>query len=58
MPPRYEAIRDKFQAKGMDEAAAKTKAAKIFNATRAQGEAPVTGRHEGGPPKRVGIRKK
>ncbi len=42
MPKRYEAIRDKFMKQGMPEKAAKTKAAKIFNATRKRGEAPVT----------------
>ena len=43
MPARYEAMRDHFIAEGMDEADAKTKAARIFNATRKRGEPPVTG---------------
>jgi hypothetical protein len=40
-------MRDKFESQGMGTAAAKTKAAKIFNATRKRGEAPVTGKSEG-----------
>lgn len=44
MPPaKYEAIRDKLVAEGKSLKAAKTSAAKIFNATRKPGEAPVTG---------------
>jgi len=31
MPPQYEAMRDSFMRKGMSTAAAKTKAAKIYN---------------------------
>lgn len=46
MPPRYEAIRDFYIRKGMQEAAAKTKAAKIYNGTRKKGEAPVTGKKD------------
>lgn len=46
MPKKYEAIRDKSMAAGMSPAAAKTKAAKIFNAQRKPGEAPVTGKRE------------
>lgn len=47
MPPaQYEAMRDKF-AKEMPLAAAKTKAAKIFNAKRKPGVAPVTGPEKG-----------
>lgn len=42
MPKKYEAIRDKFEAKGLSEKAAKTSAAKIYNATRKKGQAPVT----------------
>lgn len=45
MPKRYEAMRDEF-AKKMPLKAAKTKAAKIFNATRKKSEAPVTGTME------------
>ncbi len=55
MPAKYEAIRDKLKAEGKSDAAAKTSAAKIFNATRKPGQAPVTGPHEG--KKRVGIKK-
>ena len=44
MPPaKYEAIRDKLVAEGKSLKAAKTSAAKIFNATRKSGEMPVTG---------------
>lgn len=42
MPARYEAIRNKFEAKGTPAKEAKTRAAKIFNATRKKGQAPVT----------------
>lgn len=42
MPAKYEAIRDKLVAKGKPLAAAKTSAAKIFNATRKKGQKPVT----------------
>jgi hypothetical protein len=41
MPKAYEAMRDKF-AKTMPEKAAKTKAAKIFNANRKPNQRPVT----------------
>jgi hypothetical protein len=47
MPARYEAIRDYYIRKGLAEKVAKTKAAKIYNATRKQGQAPVTGKHHG-----------
>lgn len=43
MPAKYEAIRDKFKSKGMGSAEAKTRAAKIYNATRQPGQTPVTG---------------
>lgn len=62
MPARYESMRDKFYreflkellAKGMSREKAekealkraKTKAVRIFNATRKRGEAPVTGKHD------------
>ena len=46
MPARYEAIRDHFIREGLKTAAAKTKAAKIFNATRKPKEAPVTGKKD------------
>lgn len=42
MPRRYEAIRDKFKREGMGTKEAKTRAAKIYNATRKKGQAPVT----------------
>lgn len=42
MPRKYEAIRDKLKSKGASSKDAKTRAAKIFNATRKRGEAPVT----------------
>ena len=42
MPKRYEAIRDSLISKGKSVKAAKTSAAKIFNATRKKGQAPVT----------------
>lgn len=42
MPRKYEAIRDKFEKEGLNEKAAKTKAAKIYNAERKRGQAPVT----------------
>jgi hypothetical protein len=46
MPKQYEAIRDKFKKEGMSEKAAKTKAAKIFNAKRKKGTKPVTGKKD------------
>ncbi len=46
MPKKYEAIRDKAVKEGMSLAAAKTKAAKIYNATRKKGQKPVTGKSE------------
>ena len=42
MPAKYEAIRDKEIAQGKSVKAAKTSAAKIYNATRKKGQAPVT----------------
>lgn len=42
MPKKYEAIRDKLKAQGKSSKAAKTSAAKIFNATRKPGQKPVT----------------
>jgi hypothetical protein len=47
MPAKYVAIRDHLIAEGKGEAAAKTSAAKIINATRKPGEAPVTNHGEG-----------
>lgn len=46
MPKAYEAMRDKF-AKTMPLSAAKTKAAKIYNARRGD-KKPVTGKHKKG----------
>lgn len=46
MPVRFEAMRDKFVRTGMTLKAARRKAARIFNATRKRGEAPVTGKHK------------
>lgn len=42
MPKKYEAMRDKFKSQGMSDKGAKTKAAKIYNAERKKGQAPVT----------------
>jgi len=42
MPKKYEAIRDSFIRKGKSEKAAKTSAARIYNAQRKPGQAPVT----------------
>lgn len=48
MPPKkYEAIRDSLVKKGEPLAEAKTSAAKIYNATRKPGQAPVTGKPKG-----------
>lgn len=44
MPARYEAIRDSLVKRGESLKAAKTSAARIFNASRKRGEAPVTGK--------------
>jgi len=46
MPKQYEAIRDALIAKGRSVADAKTSAAKIYNARRKPGQAPVTGNYE------------
>lgn len=56
MPAKYEAIRDKFEGKGIPAKEAKTRAAKIFNATRKPGEKPVTGKSES--EKRTALHKK
>lgn len=42
MPKKYEAMRNKFERKGMSAKAAKKKAARIFNGTRKPGQKPVT----------------
>lgn len=46
MPAKYEAIRDAAIAQGLPEPAAKTKAARIYNAQRKPGQKPVTGKAE------------
>lgn len=46
MPKKYEAIRDKFEKEGMSEKEAEGHAARIFNATRKEGQKPVTGNAE------------
>jgi hypothetical protein len=43
-------------SEGMKSAEAKTRAAKIFNATRPKGAKPVTGAHEGAKGKRPGVK--
>ena len=45
MPAKYEAIKRRLLAAGKTLADAKTSAARIFNATRKRGEAPVTRYH-------------
>ena len=52
MPKQYEAIRDALIAKGKEIDAAKTSAAKIYNAQRKPGQRPVTGRSESSPKRR------
>jgi hypothetical protein len=42
MPKAYEEMRDKFKKEGMKDKPAKKKAARIFNAKRKKGQAPVT----------------
>jgi hypothetical protein len=42
LPKQYVAMRDKFKSEGMSDAAAKTKAAKIYNAVPAHKKHPVT----------------
>jgi len=46
MPKRYESIRDSLVAIGVSLKEAKTRAARIFNSTRKEGETPVTGKHK------------
>lgn len=45
MPKKYERIRDKCKREGGGDKECKTKAAKIYNATRKAGQKPVTGHH-------------
>jgi len=47
MPPQYEALKKKFLAEGKSEDAAQESAARIFNAQRKPGEAPVGPKHHG-----------
>jgi hypothetical protein len=42
MPAKYEKMRNMFKSEGMSDRAAKGKAARIYNATRDPGAAPVT----------------
>lgn len=42
MPATYEKMRDRFISQGLSSKAAKTKAARIFNAGRRPGQKPVT----------------
>lgn len=42
MPAKYEAIKRECKKKGGSDKACKTKAAKIYNATRKPGQKPVT----------------
>jgi hypothetical protein len=44
MPKAYERMRDQFIAQGMSERAAKSKAARIYNAAHKKN--PVTGKHK------------
>ena len=52
MPERYLKIKAAQKKKGKSDKAAKTSAARIFNATRKPNERPVTGKHKG-PKKRT-----
>ena len=47
MPKKYEAIRDKMISQGKSIGAAKTAAARIYNAERKPGQRPVTSKHKG-----------
>lgn len=47
MPKRYEAMRDSFRKSGMSESGAKTKAAKIYNATKKKGEPKLQNKKKG-----------
>ena len=42
MPEVYTKMRDSFKKKGMSDKAAKTKAARLYNANREKGAKPVT----------------
>jgi len=47
VPAKYERLRDRLARSGRSMKAAKTLAAKIYNAQRKRGQAPVTGKHRG-----------
>ncbi len=51
MPKRYERMRDELVAKGVPEKQAKTKAAKIYNATRKGKEPKLSPAHKAKGPK-------
>lgn len=46
MPKKYEAIKKQCKKEGGADKSCKTKAAKIYNATRKKGQKPVTGKME------------
>lgn len=46
MPKRYQAIKEKFLREGYTLKEAKTRAAKIYNATRRSGEPPLSPKHK------------
>jgi hypothetical protein len=48
VPAKYVAIRNKCKKKGGSSKKCKTKAAKIYNASRKPGQKPVTRSHKGG----------
>lgn len=48
MPKKYERMRDSFKSQGLSDKAAKGKAARIYNAQRPEGAAPVTRAHNPG----------
>lgn len=53
MPKKYEKMRDKFKSQGLSDKAAKGKAARIYNANRPKGAAPVTRAKHGNLQSRV-----
>ena len=46
MPVGYEKMRDAFKRAGMSDAQAKSKAARIYNASRKPGQMPVGRKHK------------
>lgn len=54
MPKQYEEIRDSYVRRGKSLKEAKKLAAMTYNAHRAAGVAPVTGKAEGEKPKKLG----